>query len=87
MYKITYRIEILKEYLSGVIAEYFQYMKDNKVPNYIEQNYNRLKEIYSSIILVNDMHILDKFENEIKEYKKALNYYVVDATDNQKTNH
>ena len=45
MYKIIYRIEILKEYLSGVMAEYFQYMKDNKVPDLIEKNYNRLKEI------------------------------------------
>lgn len=87
MYKIIYRIEILKEYLSGVMAEYFQYMKDNKVPDLIEKNYNRLKEIYSIIILVNDMHTLDEFESEIKEYKKALNYYADDVTDNQKTNH
>lgn len=72
MYQTIYKIEILKEYLAGVIANYFQYMKDNKTSTHIQENYNRLKEIYSSIIFVDDMNELNELEKEIKEYKRYI---------------
>jgi len=72
MYQTIYKIEILKEYLAGVIANYFQYMKDNKTSIHIQENYNRLREIYSSIIFVDDMNELNELEKEIKEYKRYI---------------
>lgn len=69
MYEITYRIEILKEFLVGVMAEYFQYEKDNEPSEEFKKNYERLKEIYSSILFVRDLNTLNELEKEIQEYR------------------
>lgn len=72
MYEVTFRIEIIKEFLAGVLADYFQYSKENELSEQLKKNYNRLEKIYSSILFVRDLNVLNELEKEIKEYKYQL---------------
>lgn len=72
MYEVTYKIEILKECVAGLMADYFQYKKTHKLTDEQQHNYDRLKEMYNSIIYINDIVTLDKIEKEIMEYKGCI---------------